>query len=319
MPAASEPSAGKSGVYSSHVFEALGTTCRLLFAAPGHRAAESFGKRMEQWVGDFESRYSRFRTDSLVSRINRAAGSEWIETDPELRSLFALCDWFHWQTRGIFDPTALPLGELWDWRARRTALPTPGQVAGALQRVGWKRVQRDGDRVLLPEPGMAIDLGGIGKEYAVDRVIEMARADGIENVLVDFGKDVRVSGSPPEGGAWRIGLEDPTDAGKCWAGVAVSDRAVASSGDYVRMFEADGQRYSHLIDPRTGWPAQHGCRSASVIAPTCTEAGVVAKTVMILGPEEGAAFLRSCQQVEGCIWADSGRWVSRGMARYLMT
>jgi thiamine biosynthesis lipoprotein len=146
----------------------------------------------------------------------------------------------------------------------------------------------------------------------------MALGRGIRNVVVNFGHDLRVHGEPPEGGPWRIGLEDPNDPGRCWGGVAVRDRAVTTSGDYLRHFTAGGVRYGHILDPRTGHPVNNGCRAVSVIAPTCTEAGILSTTAFILGAREGLEFLDGYYQAEGCIWHQDQRIETRRFDEYLI-
>jgi FAD:protein FMN transferase len=308
---------GPGGFYRLE-FQAMGTVCKIDFGHPARARAGDFRTRVLAWLDGFEGKFSRFRPDSLVSQINRAAGREWVEIDEEAASLFALCDWFHWITRGIFDPTGLPLLQLWDYHVPRPALPSGEQIHQALALLGWKKFQRNGNRVFLPEPGMGLDLGGIGKEYAVDRVIELAAAQGIADCIVDFGHDLRVRGEPPEKGPWRIGLEDPADPARCWGGVAVRDRAVTSSGDYFRHFEIGGRRYGHILDPRTGQPVANGCRSATVVAPTCTEAGILSTTAFILGPRDGLEFLEHQYQAAGCLWDENRCLQTRRFHEYLI-
>jgi len=172
--------------------------------------------------------------------------------------------------------------------------------------VGWRRVVREPGQVRFAQAGMGIDVGGIGKEYAVDRVTEMALALGIRNVLVDFGHDVRAHGSPPEGGVWRVGLEDPCDPGRCWGGVALQERAIATSGNYLRFREYGGERFGHLIDPRTGYPAATDCGAVSVVAPTCTEAGVLASCAVIMGSVAAPQWMASFNQATGALVTHRG-------------
>jgi thiamine biosynthesis lipoprotein len=287
-------------------------------ALPKASAARRFLSDVAAWVADFEARYSVYRADSLISRINAAAGRGWVEIDRELDRMLTLCDWYHWLTGGVFDPTSRPLAVLWDYHGPSPVVPADGAVQAARALVGWRRVRRAPGRVYLPEAGMALELGGFGKEYAVDRVTEMARQAGAHDVLIDFGQDVRVAGQPPEGGLWRIGLQDPYDPGRCWGGVGVTDRAVATSGDYHRGFDAGGVRYGHVVDPRTGYPTRNGCQAASVVAATCTEAGVLAKAAMILGPEEGVALLARCQQAQGCLWVNGRRYETGRFNAYVL-
>ena len=295
---------------------AMGTDCRIEFRSASRAAARAFCADSLAWLEEFERKYSRFLPDSMISAINRAAGREGVAIDAELEGIFSLCDWYHWVTAGVFDPTALPLRRLWDYKAANPVVPSDGQIAQALSLVGWRRVERASGSVRLPLAGMAIDIGGIGKEYAVDRVAAMAADMGIRDVLVDFGRDIRVLGQPPEGGPWRIGLEHPLLTDKCWGGVALRDMAVATSGDYRRLFVRDGKRYGHIIDPRTGRPADNGCRSVSVVAPTCTEAGILATAAFVLGPQDGLDLIEKSHHAAGVVWTDAQGTRSRRFDHY---
>lgn len=305
---------------NSHTVDlhAMGTPCRVLFASGSVAAASRFKRSVTDWVSGFEERYSAFRPDSIIGRINSSAGLEPVAIDDELRSIFTICDWYHWVTKGIFDPSTLPLTRLWDYRSGNPVVPTDDKVAELRALTGWKKVVRDGDSVFLPAAGMGIDLGGLGKEYAIDRVMEMALAAGIENIMVDFGRDVRVHGVPPQGGEWRVGLEDPMDPGKCWAGIGLLDRAISASGNYRRNFTANGKCFGHIIDPRTGYPVSNECRAVSVTAPTCTEAGVIARTAFIMGPDEGLRFMQSFGHADGAIITDRHRYETPGFYRQVI-
>jgi len=299
-------------------FRAMGTGCQLIYRAPSRKQGVAFRDAAVEWVADFERKYSRYRADSLITAINLAAGEAWVETDAELDGIFALCDHYHWSTGGVFEPTALPLQRLWDYQVEQPVAPSDQAIKTALALVGWNKVQRRPGSVHLPEPGMAVDLGGIGKEYAVDRVIEQSRPFGIIDILVDFGRDVRAAGQSPDGGPWRVGLEHPMDQGRCWGGVRASNRAVTTSGDYLRGFDFEGRRYSHIIDPRTGRPIDNSCRSASVIAPTCTEAGVLSTAALILGHEQGVRLIEQTGFAQGCLWQGGTRYESHRFASCLI-
>ncbi|MBI3880575.1 MAG: FAD:protein FMN transferase [Verrucomicrobia bacterium] len=300
----------RSGVFTV-AFQAMATRCQVIFAADP-ATAKAFTRAAVNWVADFEARYSRFIPESLVSEINRQAGRAWVPTDPETDRLLALCHEAHFLTRGIFDPTALPLIQLWNWKATPPVIPSDDAIAAALKKTGWRKVQRAPGRIFLPEPGMSLDLGGIGKEYAVDQVAKLALAHGIQSVLVDFGADVVALGKPADGRpAWKIGLEDPNAPGQCWAGLAVMNQAVATSGDYVRRFEVNGRRYGHILDVRTGQPVNNGVRAVSVIAPSCTIAGILSTAAFVLGPVEGLQMLDGFYQAEGCLVTETGKHASR--------
>lgn len=289
-------------------FQAMGTRCRISFAAMPNCARE-LQKLAIDWVGAFESKYSRFLPGSLISQINAAAGVEPIPIDAETERLFALCDQMHFMTRGVFDPTALPLLRLWNWK--RQQIPSSSDVERALRLVGWRKVQRKPGQIFLPEPGMGLDLGGMGKEYAVDCVAQLLASNGARSVLVDFGADVRVIGTPADGRpGWHFGLDDPRNPGKCWCGLGVRDGGVATSGDYLRRFEANGRRYGHIIDIRNGQPVQNECRAVSVLAPSCTQAGMISTAVFVLGQREGMALL-DMPGVAGAIVTDNNVHASR--------
>ena len=297
-------------------FHAMSTICRVNFQAQNAGLAQRFQQEVLEWVGWFEARYSRFIRDSLISQINDAAGREWVDVDSETDALFNFCQDMVFFTRGVFDPTSLPLIRLWNWKAKPPVVPSDSAIRAAQELVGWNKVQRRKGAIFLPREGMSIDLGGIGKEFAVDRVLVMGLERGITNIMVDFGQDVRVHGQPPERGAWHIGLQDPVHQNRCWTGVAVSNHAVATSGDGVRHFIHEGRRYGHILDPRTGHPVNNGALSVSVIAPHCTFAGVLYTAAFVLGAKEGIELISLCPGVEGCVSTETARNQTRGFHAY---
>ena len=298
-------------------FRAMSTLCRVHSHGVSAEAAQDFQRAALAWTGQFEARYSRFIPDSLISRINAAAGEHWVEIDPDMERIFALCQELFFFTRRAFDPTSLPLIQLWNWKQQPHTIPSHDAIRAALELVGWNKVERRPGGVFLPRAGMSIDLGGIGKEYAVDCVMNLAIERGIPNVMVDFGHDVRVRGHAPDRKFWWIGLENPHAAGQCWTGVAVTDHAVATSGDTQRFFEHNGRRYSHILDPRTGYPADNGCRAVSVIAPSCTIAGLFSTTVFILGEKEGLQLIETHPGAAGVITSHTTQFYTKRFHDYI--
>jgi len=298
-------------------FRAMSTICHVNFHGVPADIARDFQRDVVHWTAQFEARYSRFVPDSLISRINAAAGENWVETDPETDRLFNLCQELFFFTRGSFDPTALPLIKLWNWKAQPPVVPDDAAIQVARTLVGWNKIQRRAGGIFLPQAGMALDLGGIGKEYAVDCVMNMAIQRGIPNVVVDFGQDVRVRGHVPDKKFWWIGLDDATNPGHCWAGVAVTDHAVATSGDYLRNFEFNGRRYGHILDPRTGYPALNDCRAVSIIAPSCTIAGLLSTSVCILGAKEGLQLVELHPGAAGAVTTEITKLYSRKFHEYI--
>jgi len=299
---------------------ALGTKCEVQYVCASENTARAFEAAVTEWVARFEARYSRFRPDSLVSRINAAAGRDWVEVDVEMDRFLDLCNSLHFMTRGLLDVTALPLMKLWDYKAATPRIPSAAEIAQARRLVGWKKIERKPGCVRLPEAGMALDFGGWGKEYAVDVVADIARVHGITVALVDFGHDLHAIGAAPGKPGWHIGLEDPARPGvACWGSLAVANRSVASSGDYLRGFTISGVRYGHIVDPRTGFPVAHGARQVTVIAASCLEAGILSTTAFIMAPVEGVRFIQESMGAEGCILTAHARHQTRGFFNYVVT
>lgn len=300
-------------------FPALGTQCEVQYAAPGgDQQAAGFERAVVAWVNAFEAKYSRFRPDSLVSRINAAAGRAPVEVDTEMEAMLKMCDTLFFMTQGVLDPTALPLIQLWNYKAEKPRIPTNGEIGAARELVGWKKVQRTPGKVFLPQSGMALDFGGFGKEYAVDMAAQLAIQHGIPAALVDFGHDLRAIGTPPDRPAWHIGLEDPQKPGATAGSMAIIGKGVASSGDYIRAFTLEGKRYGHIIDPRTGWPVANGCTQATVVAGTCLQAGVLSTAAFVLGVPKGIEFIQSFPGAEGLLVTDRARAQTRGFFNYVV-
>ena len=301
-------------------WSALGTRCEVQYVCADDEAARRFEAAALAWVEAFEASYSRFRPDSLVSRINAAAGGDWVEVDDEMEHMLNFCASLHFLTKGVMDVTATPVLRLWDYKAATPRIPSDDEIAAALRLVGWAKVQREPGKVRLPEPGMALDFGGWGKEYAVDAVAALARSHGLSNVLVDFGHDLMAAGTAPGKPGWHIGLEDPANpAGPCKGSLAAANIAVASSGDYLRGFTLGGQRYGHIVNPRTGRPVANGCRQVTVLAPTCLQAGALSTAIFILGPEAGLRLASEIMGAEARIVTDKSVQQSRGFFQYVVS
>ena len=308
---------GPGGLRRSR-WAALGTTCELQFVCDDAVRAEKFRHAAVGWVANFETRYSRFRPDSLLSKINAAAGQTAVKIDAEMDQMLNVCAALHEMTQGILDVTALPLMRLWDYRSGQPRIPAASEIASARSLVGWAKVQREPGQIFLPLAGMALDFGGWGKEFAVDAVAQIARDHGITNALIDFGHDLRALGTPPGKPGWHIGLEDPARPGIHRGSIAVRERGIASSGDYLRSFTINGRRYGHIIDPRSGCPVANGCLQATVVAPTCLQAGVLSTVAFVLGGQKGVEFIQQTLGSEGCIMTERARYQTRSFFQYVV-
>lgn len=264
-------------------FEAMGSRCEVRLPAPDGALAQLAIAEVRR----IECKYSRYRADSVVGRIN--AGG-WHELDAETDALLDYAATLHRSSAGLFDITSGVLRRAWDFR--RPVLPRPEALRELLGLVGWHKVRREPGRIRLPLGGMEIDFGGFGKEYAADRAAAVLLEGGARHGYVNLGGDMRFIGPRPDGQPWRIGVQDPRDAKRLAAGIPVSLGALATSGDYERFIDIDGKRYCHVLDPRTGMPVSHW-RSVSVLAPLAIAAGSCA-TIAMLMQADGLAFLRQC-------------------------
>jgi thiamine biosynthesis lipoprotein len=268
----------------------MGSPCELQLYAASREEAERVADAAVEEVARLEAKYSRYRETSLASRVNRSAGdARGVRVDPETARLldYAATCWS--ESGGLFDLTSGVLRRAWDFSSGR--LPKPEEVEALLECVGWDKLRWDAPRLVLPRPGMELDFGGVVKEYAVDRVTSLCRRLGARHGLIDLGGDLGVVGPHPDGSAWRVGVRDPRRPERPVAAIALSRGGLASSGDYERCMIVGGRRYSHLLDPRTGWPVAEGLAAVSVVAPHCLVAGTASTVAMLKGTRDGAAWL----------------------------
>jgi FAD:protein FMN transferase len=283
-------------------FRAMGTACEIEAAGAG---AEQAVQHALQDVHRLEARYSRYRDDSALAAINRAAAAGGtITVDDETAALLNYADACHAQSDGLFDISSGILRRAWG-RFAEGRLPDPADVRRWQAFVGWQRVQWQAPRLAFPQPGMELDFGGIVKEYAVDRAAVLLQQAGLRHGFVNLGGDIRAIGPQPDGAPWRIGIRHPRDPDAMLATVALTQGAMASSGDYERCIVIDGVRYGHILDPRTGWPVRR-MAAATVVAPLCVVAGS-ASTIAMLKDDDGPAWLAGSGLPHLWVMADGRR------------
>ena len=298
-------------------FHAMGTHCELLYYCDNEGLAKEVAGEVVNWVRFFERRYSRYLNDSFVSTVNSLAGIEPVGMEEEDKRLLGLCQSINFITKGLFDPTTLPLSILWDFKRKSAEVPSEKKIREAMDLVGWKKVVLDSSEVFLPSVGMGLDFGGFGKEYAVDRVIEIITDFGMTNAMVNFGGDIHTLGIPPKASKWIIGIENPKEPGRPSFALELSGMAVATSGTYARFFEKERKRYSHLIDYRTGYPVSSNVFSASVVSSTCLEAGALATCSLLCESSEGLGLIENYFGAEGCLSTDRALYWSKGFEKFL--
>jgi thiamine biosynthesis lipoprotein len=269
----------------------MASRCEVRLYAATDEAARSWADAAIAEVRRIETKYSRYRDDSVTTAINRSAGGDAIAVDAETAGLLDFGASLHAESDGRFDLTSGVLRRAWDFKAKR--VPTQQAIDALLPLIGWKRVEWRDRRLRLPMAGMEIDFGGIGKEYAADRAGTALIERGALHGLVNLGGDVRVIGPAPDTSPWRIAIQNPRGKpGETLARLDVAQGAVATSGDYERYFVVNGRRYCHVLDPRTGWPVD-AWQSVSVVAPLAVAAGACATVAMLHSVTDGLDFLQS--------------------------
>lgn len=273
--------------------ESMGTRWTVKLVAgdlPAARLASAIQAELDRVVAQMSS----WLPASDLCRYNAASAGSWHALPEDfftvLRAALALAR----DSEGAYDPAAGALVDLWGFgpSPRRAALPAPEEIAAALRHCGWRRLRFDEAGRRLEQPGgLRLDLSSIAKGHGVDLVCACLRALGVEHFLVEVGGELRGRGCKPDGMPWWVDVESPSGAEALpVTRVALHGLAVASSGDYLRAFEADGRRYSHTLDPRTGWPIAHGLAAVAVLHERCLDADALATALCVLGREAGLAY-----------------------------
>jgi thiamine biosynthesis lipoprotein len=275
---------------TSLVIEAIGPDEAALVTAID--AAEAELRRVEDLMTSWR--------DSPLTRLNARAGEGPVPVPLELAELVARSLVVSEFTDGAFDVTFASVGRLWDFRADPPVLPDPAELARALERVGWRRVQVDVDAstIALPE-GTAIGLGGIAKGYGVDRAMQVLIEHGVEHAVVNAGGDLKALGAEFDE-PWTVAIKHPRRREEVLATIPVSNVCLVTSGDYERFFELDGERHHHILDPRTGRSAT-GCMSATVLAPDAAFADALATALCVLPAERGLELAEGLAGVEALL------------------
>jgi thiamine biosynthesis lipoprotein len=282
----------------------MGTFIEIKVVAEGGRTAEApraIELAMRQMKA-FVELVSSWDANSDTSRINASAGKVPVKVDATLMKVLLGAQQVSQVSAGAFDITFSPVGRLWKLRRDDPVIPSDDAIAEALAVVNHKDLVLDRQKgtAFLRRKGMRIDLGGIAKGAAVDVGARSLRTSGFENALIDAGGDLYAMGAKPAG-PWVVGITDPRNPdGPVIGRHPVRDRAVTTSGDYEKMVEIAGKRYHHIIDPRTGWPADK-CISATVIAPDAQRADAFSTAFFVLGPKAGIALCEKIDDVEAVL------------------
>jgi thiamine biosynthesis lipoprotein len=260
-------------------FNAMACPCEVLVQAGDPTRAMGLGVMAAQEAWRIEHKYSRYRNDSIIAWIHGHRGTK-CTLDEETSSLIDFARHCFEMSGGLFDITSGVLRYAWKFDGS-DRVPDAATVNALLPSIGFDKVRWDPPDLLLPE-GMELDFGGIGKEYAVDCAYDILATHSTVPFLLNFGGDLRAN-RPPAQGPWRIGVERPDSQMSAAMLLDLELGALATSGDSHRFLLKDSVRYSHILDPRTGWPVAGAPRSITVAASSCTEAGLLATLAMLRG------------------------------------
>ena len=270
-------------------FFAMDTFMSITAYGQHKQTAQQTAVRCEQRVNALEPALSRTREDSDIYRLNQAAGAVCQVSADTYAAIEAAVEYAA-LTGGAFDPTMAPLTDLWGVNTDEARVPAQTEIDAALARVGYQNIELLGENKVRLLDGAQIDLGGIGKGFATDAVAELL--DDGNSVLAMLGGNIGAYGQNPsrDSGNWVVGVADPDDNADYIATVEVRDRSVVTSGDSERYFEQGGRRYHHIFDPATGYPADSGLRSVTVIDTISTRADALTTALFVMGLEKGMAF-----------------------------
>src|SRR5579862_4160528 len=291
----------------------MGTRCNVqVWAVDPIRGNDAIDAVMSE-LRRIDDLMSHYKPESQLSQINAHANDGPVVVDKELFDLIKLSTHYSEITEGAFDITYASVGHLYDYPNH--IRPTEEQIKAALPAVNWRNLIFDAAHhtIRFGRPGMRIDLGGIGKGYAVDRGIAILQSRGFAHALVTAGGDSRIIGDRM-GRPWLVGIRNPDDRDKVITRIPIVNSAMSTSGDYERYFDEGGVRYHHIIDPRTGHSASK-VRSATILGPTATETDGMSKTAFVLGPEKALEIINRMPQYDAVFVCPDGRVLySNGLA-----
>jgi thiamine biosynthesis lipoprotein len=283
----------------------MGTTYHIKVVAGLFTSAEKLKKEIDDRLAAINRSMSTYDPDSEISRFNAIRSTqETLSPSTDFLKVLKVAGEIHRLTEGAWDGTLDPLITLWGFGRKGTpgTVPDQAEIDRALKHVGFDLIQLDDSGTLRKSaPAVTLDLASIAKGYGVDAISRLLGNHGLENFLVEIGGEVYARGHRKDGRAWRVGINRP-DRGAAlddvYKAVNLTNQAMATSGDYRIFFQAGDRYYSHIIDPRTGWPETSGVVSATVVAANCTVADGLATALMVMGPGRGVALVNQLPSVE---------------------
>lgn len=282
--------------------DAMGSAYSLVLYGEDRARLEGASEEAFEEVRRLDRLLSNYRPESEWSKVNREAASHPVKVSAELFRLLADCVEYSRQSEGAFDISVGPLMKVWGFYKGTGHLPHRAEILGALSKVGYRNILLDAGNqtVRFAREGVELDPGGIGKGYAVDRMVDVLRKDGVMTALVSAsGSSIYAMGAPPGEAGWKVRIRDPKNEAKTVEEVTLRNESMSTSGNYEKFFWAEGKIYSHIMDPRTGYPSQ-GMLSASVIAPLTLDTEAWTKPFFINGRQWAAKHKKKGFRVYLC-------------------
>lgn len=276
----------------------MGTTWHVTYIEPSNDVTQSdLQQGIEEQLAQVDRSMSTYREDSEISRFNASAPNTWFTVSPGFYDVLSTALVVGRSSGGAYDVTIAPLVNLWGFGPGPAiaAAPPESSIAQLLAQVGQDKLRLDGARSqVMKHKALSLDFSSLAKGYAVDQVANWLAGQGLGRFLVEVGGEMRVSGMSGRGDPWRVAIEQPSSTGRSVAtAIALTDVAVATSGDYRNYFEVADKRYSHSIDPRTGYPVAHDLVSVTVVHPSAMLADAWATALTVLGAEQAMAVAQA--------------------------
>ncbi len=297
---------------NSATFMTMGTFAQIQLRCNSEEVAREAQSRVMKMLQDIDLLISTYRDDSELSQVNRLAASQPVKVSRETYFILEKSKYYSRISNGAFDITVTPLIKMWDEAKEKGKWPSQEEMARVLQKVGYKNLILSDEEKLevsFAQEGIQLNVNAIAKGYVVDRALDAVRIPGVMAALVDIGGEIACFGQDQPGKDWVIGVQDPfaedndnqlSERPCCF--LKVSNMSVATSGDYRRYIELEGHKLSHIIDPRTGLPANK-LPSVTVISPKAVDADALATAVSVLGIEDGLALIESIPDTEALLIA----------------
>ncbi len=282
-----------------------------------HKNAEMIAKEVNGRIAEIESVMTINKPGGEVNLLNDAAGEEYVNLGKDTLYVLEKARQYSEISNGAFDLTIGPLVESWGVFSNNPKVPSESEIDELLKLVNYKDINIDleNSTAMLAKKGQIVDLGGIAKGFAADEVIEIYKKHGVESAMISLGGNILTLGGKPDGSPWTIGIRNPRGKDGSYIGIiSVKDKAVVSSGDYERFFEKDGVRYHHILDPKTGYPADTGLIGTTIVSDISIDADALSTATFVLGLEEGMKLIESLEGIEAVfVTEDKKIYVTDGL------